>query len=140
MIRVKPNAPISRTASERIKLALQEQRLKCAKLDKELQEMKIEIEKASIADDDEMSNDVVSILSNVSNKEMTPFMQLFWQQQKNAANNYQRDSLPSNDNSFCLSLATKSSSCYDELRNSGILGAPSQRTRRDYRNAIRPKV
>ena len=41
---------------------------------------------------------------------------------------------------FCLSLATKSSSCYEELRNSGVLILLSQRTRRDYRNAIRLKV
>ena len=32
---------------------------------------------------------------------------------------------------YCLSLAAKSPSCYEELRNSGIL--------RDYRNFIRPK-
>ena len=82
MIAAKLKAPISRAAPERIKLALQEQQLKCAKLEKELQEMTIEIEKATIAVDDEMSNDVVSISSNVSNTEMTPFMQLFWQQQK----------------------------------------------------------
>ena len=100
MIAAKLKAPISRTAPERIKLALQEQQLKCSKLEKELQEMTIEFEKATIAVDDEMGNDVVSISSNVSNKEMTPFMQLFWQQQKNAANKYQRDSLPSNDNSL----------------------------------------
>ena len=100
MTPAKLNAPISRTAPEGIKLALQEQQLKCAKFEKELEEMKIEIEKASIAIDDEMSN-VVSILSNVSNKEMTPFMQLFWQQQKkNAAKKCQRNSLLSNDNSL----------------------------------------
>ena len=41
---------------------------------------------------------------------------------------------------FCLSLATKSPSCYEELRNaSGVLVLPSQRTLRDYRNAITPK-
>ena len=33
---------------------------------------------------------------------------------------------------FCLSLASKSSSAYDEL--------PSRRTIRDYKNAIRPKA
>lgn len=40
---------------------------------------------------------------------------------------------------FCLSLASKSPSCYEELRNSGILTLPSQRRLRDYRNAIKPK-
>ena len=75
----KLKAPISKTSPERIKLGIQEQRLKCAKLEKELE---IEIEKASVKVDDQMSNDVVSILSNVNSKEMTPFVQLFWQQQK----------------------------------------------------------
>ena len=41
---------------------------------------------------------------------------------------------------FCLSLAAKSSSCYEELRNSSILVLPSQRTLRDYKNFIRPKT
>ena len=41
---------------------------------------------------------------------------------------------------FSLSLATKSPSWYEELRNSGVFVLPRQRTLRDYRNAIRPKV
>ena len=87
-----------------------------------------------------MSNNVVSILSNVSNKEMTPFMQLFWQQQKKMLQKKcQRNSLPSSDN-LLLSLATKSPFWYEELRNSGVFVLPRQRTLRGYRNAIRPKV
>ena len=41
---------------------------------------------------------------------------------------------------FCISLASKSSSAYDEIRDSNISVLPSRRTLRDYRNAIRPKV
>ena len=41
---------------------------------------------------------------------------------------------------FCLSLASKSASAYDELRDSKILTLPSHRTLRDYRNAIRPQA
>ena len=40
---------------------------------------------------------------------------------------------------FCLSLVAKSPSCYEELRNSGVLVLPSQRRLKDYRNAIKPK-
>ena len=40
---------------------------------------------------------------------------------------------------FCLSLAAKSPSCYEELRNSKVLVLPSQRRLRDYRNVIKPK-
>ena len=39
---------------------------------------------------------------------------------------------------FCLSRASKSASCYDELRNSNVLILPSRRTLRNYKNAIRP--
>ena len=142
MTAAKLKAPISKTAPERIKLALQEQQLKCAKLEKELEEMKIEIENASIAVDDEMSKDVVSMLSKISNKEMTPFMQLFWQQQKKMLQASTNKGIRYHPMiiRFCLSLASKSSSCYEELRNSGVLVLPSQRTLRDYRNAIKPKV
>ena len=41
---------------------------------------------------------------------------------------------------FCLSLASKSASAYDELRNSKVLTLPSRRTLQDYRNAITPSV
>ena len=41
---------------------------------------------------------------------------------------------------FCLSLATKSGSTYDELGNSNVLALPSRRTLRVYRNAIKPTV
>ena len=41
---------------------------------------------------------------------------------------------------FCLSLAAKSPSCYEELRNSRVLILPSQRTLRDYRNFIKQKT
>ena len=39
---------------------------------------------------------------------------------------------------YALSLAAKSPSCYEEIRQSKILVLPSQRTLGDYRNYIRP--
>lgn len=39
---------------------------------------------------------------------------------------------------FCLSLTSRSKSCYEELRNSNILRLPSTRTLRDYKNLITP--
>ena len=41
---------------------------------------------------------------------------------------------------FCLSLAMKSASAYDELRSAKILKFPSLRTLRNYKNAIKPSV
>ena len=124
----KLKAPISKTTPERIKLALQEQQLKCANLEKELEEMKAEIERASITVDDEMSKDVVSILSNIGSQKMTPFMELFWQQQKKMLQTSSKGvRYHPMIIRFCLSLATKSPSCYEELRNSGVLVLPSQK-------------
>ena len=42
--------------------------------------MKTEIEKGSIKIDQELADDFTSIFSNA--KEVTPFMSLFWQQQR----------------------------------------------------------
>ena len=72
---------------------------------------------------------------------MTPFMNLFWQ-------HLQKKKLKSSATGIrhhpmimrlCLSLAAKSPSCYEELKNSNVLVLPSQRQLRDYRNAIRPE-
>ena len=67
-------------------------------------------------------------------------MKLFWEQQKklfsssSAGVRYHPMII-----CFCLSLAAKSPSCYEELRNSKVLVLPSQRRLKDYRNAIRPQ-
>ena len=74
-------APISKTHPDRVKLTLQNQRLRCAELERQLEEMKIEIEKNSVEVGHDLSNDFTSIFSN-ADKEVTPFMNLFWQQQK----------------------------------------------------------
>ena len=130
-------APVSKTAPDRLKLTLREQRLKCADLERQLNEMKSEIAKLSIEVDHNLSNDVTTILSGAH--EVTPFMNLFWQQQKKLL-----QSSPSGVKyhpmviRYALSLAAKSPSCYEEIRQSKILVLPSQRTLRDYRNYIRP--
>ena len=133
-------APISQTSTARIKLTLQNQRLRCSQLEKEIEKMRNELANSSVEIDHGMSNDFVKILSD-ANENMTPFMSLFWQQQKqlfcSCSHGVRYHPMVIR---FCLSLAAKSSSCYEELRNSGILVLPSQRTLRDYRNYIKPKV
>ena len=133
------NSPVSQTPPERIKLTLQMQRLKCAELEQQLNEMKAEIKNSSIEVGHELGKDLTSILGKTSAK-ITPFMELFWQQQKklvsSSATGVRFHPMIIR---YCLSLAAKSPSCYEELRNSGILVLPSQRTLRDYRNFIRPK-
>lgn len=74
-------APVSKTDPARLKLTLQKQRLKCAELERELNEMQAEIRNSGLEVDHELSNDFTSILEN-SDERITPFMNLFWQQQK----------------------------------------------------------
>ena len=132
------NSPISQTAPSRIKLTLQMQRLKCADLERQLKEMQTEIQKSSIEVDHELSKDSVTIFGQSDN--VTPFISLFWQQQQKlfsstkTGGRYHPMLIR-----YCLSLAAKLPSCYEELRNSNIQVLPSQRTLRDYKNFIRPK-
>ena len=81
----------------------------------------------------------MQILDSADTK-ITPFIKLFWEEQRRLFN---RSSSGLRYHPmivrFCLSLAAKSPSCYEELRNSGVLVLPSQRRLKDYRNAIKPK-
>ena len=54
-------APVSKTDTERIKLTLQWQRLQCAELERELNEMRAELVKTNIEVDHELSNDFSKI-------------------------------------------------------------------------------
>ena len=132
-------APLSKTSKVRINLALQQEWLKCKESEGKLEKMNNEIFLNSVNVTESMNNDLVDIMSNVG-KDISPFMQLFWQEQKKSlsvtANGIRYHPMIIR---FCLSIAAKSPSAYDELRSSNILTLPSRRTLRDYRNAIRPK-
>ena len=134
------NAPVSKTDPERIKLTLQGQRLRCAELERQLNEMRVELEKTNIEVDHELSNDFSKILNSANDADITPFMKLFWEQQKKLFSGSSKGvRYHPMIIRFCLSLAAKSPSCYEELRNSKVLILPSQRRLKDYRNAIRPQ-
>ena len=136
----KLKAPVSFTSPQRLKLTLQEQRLKCSQLENKIMQMTSELERSSIFIDKEVGQDIIKILGGTDEKNITPFMNLFrQQQQKLFTSNPKGLRFHPMVIRFCLSLAAKSSSCYEKLRNSGILVLPSQRTLRDYRNHIRPK-
>ena len=134
-------APVSLTSPERLVLTLQSKRIKCRQLEEKLQKMERSLQRSSIEIDNELSTDFISLFSNADNNQITPFMNLFWQEQKKlfSVNKSGRKFHPMIIR-FCLSLALKSSSCYEELRNSGILVLPSQRTLRDYKNFILPNA
>ena len=101
--------------------------------------MRKELNKNTLSIGNSLSDDLTSILSNVDQTEVTPFMNLFWQQQKQL---FTRSPKGCRYHPmiirFCLSLASKSKSAYEELRNSNILRLPSTRTLFDYKNLIKP--
>ena len=135
----KLKAPISVTAPERVKLTLQNTRLRCTQLENEVEHMRSEIKKSSVQVDSQLTNDFIDIMGNQTNA--TPFMNMFWQEQQKL---FQRSSKGARFHPeiirFCLSLFIKSPVVYEEIRNSGILRLPSKRTLRDYKNFIRPKT
>ena len=85
-----------------------------------------------------LKDDIHDLMEN-NLEAVSPFMKLFWKEQKKylSINPKDRKYHPMIIR-FCLSLAAKSPSAYDELRTSNILILTSRGTLRDYKNAIRP--
>ena len=142
----KLKAPISMTSPVRVKLTLQESRLKCRKLESRIKEMQESLSTCSTPVGNELNQDFISLFNSCDQKDLSNVMKLFWEEQQK----YIKSSCPSSIRyhpmiiKYCLSLAAKSSSAYSELRydnktGSGILVLPSMRTLRDYRNYIRPQ-
>ena len=101
--------------------------------------MRAEPQKSSIAINNDLNNDFMQILASADTK-ITPFIKLFWEEKRRLFNG-SSSGLRYHPMivRFCLSLAAESPSCFEELRNSGVLVLPSQRRLKDYRNAIKPK-
>ena len=91
----KPIAPVSFTSPKRLKLTLQEQHLKCSQLEKKIMQVTSELEKSSIFIDKEVGQDIIKIFGGTDEKNITPFMNLFWQQQQKLFTQ-----IPSYGNSF----------------------------------------
>ena len=70
-------APLSKTAPQRVALALRQKKIQCSQLQRELSNMKLEFEKTSVP----IIDCIMKILSDSSDK-VTSFKNLFWQQQK----------------------------------------------------------
>ena len=134
----KPSCKIKSTCKVDI---IKSYRLKCSQLESKLEKMQLALQQSSLLIDHKMGQDLIKIFSETDQSKVTPFMSLFWeQQQKLFSKNSKGFRFYPMIIRFCLSLAAKSSSCYEELRDSGILVLPSQRTLRDYRNYVKPKT
>lgn len=137
---VPSKAPLTATSKERLVATIQQQRVVCKQLEEKINLLESEIEKNSVTVNETFEKDLLEIFANNSSTEMTPHMQLFWEQQRKllASRKFGRRYHPQIIR-FCLSLHAKSPAAYKELRDSGILVLPSQRTLRDYRNFFKPK-
>ena len=139
-------APVKFTAPERIKLTLQQSRLKCKQLEEQIEEMRQSLADNSKPVDPQLNQDLCSLFSGCDEKDVPPFMKLFWEEQQKYINESKSSSIRYHPMviKFCLSLAAKSSSTYSDLlynskTGSGILVLPSLRTLRDKKNYIRPR-
>ena len=80
----------------------------------------------------DLSNGVVKIM-NENQSKITPFVKLFWEQQKaTLKKNPKAVRYHPTIVCFRVSLASKSPSTYDEIRDSNIVVLPSRRTLGDY--------
>ncbi len=64
----KAKAPVSRTRPEKLKLALQKQRLECKDLKKQIEKIKLEIENNLVTVDEGLERDIATILEGDSNR------------------------------------------------------------------------
>ncbi|XP_077969501.1 uncharacterized protein LOC120329287, partial [Styela clava] len=93
-------------------------------------------QKCHVLVDTDIAEDMNSLIKKgIREENVSPFYRLFWSEQaklnatRKHGERYHPDLIR-----FCLNLALKSSSTYDELRNSSLLVLPSRRTLIDYRN------
>ena len=98
--------------------------------------MQKEISSKSITINSSIADDIEEVMNK--NLNVSPFMKLFWEQQKSSQNNRSGVRYHPMIIRFCFSVASKSASAYNELHSSNVLTLPSLRTLRDYKNAIRP--
>ena len=117
------NASLSCTHPNRVKLALQEERAKTTRLAAEVECLKDRIQKHGVKIDQQLAGDIDTIMSE-NMQDASPFMKLFWNQQKYMLDGGCRKYHPMIIR-FCLSIA------YDELRDSNVLVLPSRRTLRE---------
>lgn len=136
---VKDRAPLSATSRERLAISLKAKIIECKALKNQLEEMEARIRGNSISVTNELQSDLLSIISG-TNFESSPMMKLFWQQQQKVMGYGDARQMRWHPTMirFCLSIALKWPSAYEELGK--VLKLPSRRRLRDYNNVIKPKT
>ena len=101
--------------------------------------MKTNLEKNSIDINHSLHNYLTNIIGD--SKNITRFVDLFWQQQKKPFQySLKGGRCYSMLIRFALSLQSNATPAYEELSKSGILRLPSNRTLPDYSNYTRPQA
>ncbi|XP_078486472.1 uncharacterized protein LOC144744955 [Ciona intestinalis] len=123
------------TIKESIKCSLEQKDVRITELETKIKK-NFETEERLVEVEADLANDFKNLMAQACDKqEVNDFYKLFWEEQiklngsKTKGERYHPEIIK-----FCLSLATKSKSCYEELRESGLLRLPSSRTLNDYRN------
>ena len=131
---------LSVSSKSHLVATIHQQRLVCKQLENRLADLEKEIVKNSISVDEIMEKDILSILADRHDDDVSPHMKFFWEQQRKLLQTptFGRRYHPHLIR-FCLSLHAKSPAAYRELRDSGVLVLPSERTLRDYRNFFKPR-
>ena len=142
---LKPNAPLTSSSNSRLKSTVQGLRLENKELKKEILKLQDELEKNSIPVTKSLDDDLKSIMSSADPTKLSPFMNLFWEQQqlyiKSSNTGVRYHPLIIRQ---CLALHAKSPSAYKDIRydkktGTGFLILPSELRLRDYKNYIRPQ-
>ena len=114
-IPAKLKAPISNTNLNKIKLRMQQERLKCRQLEQKIENMQKELKHNNHIIDNQLNKDFIDIIGSNTNN-VTPFMELFWEQQKRLFSSSESGArYHPMIIRLCLSLAAKSTSAYEEL-------------------------
>ena len=122
----------------KLKATSQTFRVENKELKNQIEEMQVEISQKSVPVDNELNDDFLSIMSQADKNKIPPFMKFFWEEQQKYL------SATPMTIRYCLTLASKSPSTYDEIRydeqhQSGLLMLPSRMRLRDYKTFIRPQ-
>ena len=122
----KLNATLNNINPNRVNLALKEQCRQCAELGKKISKMEEQINLLSVEVTPVLKGDIHDPMENNLNF-FSPFMKLFWKKQKKYLSiNPKAGKYHPMIIRFWLSLAAKSLSSFEELRNSNILILPSR--------------
>ena len=98
--------------------------------------MQKQISSENITINSGIADDIEEVMNK--NLNVSPFLKLFWEQQKSSQNKGSDVCYHPMIIRFCLSIASKSASAYNDLRSSNMLTLPSLTTLRNYKNGICP--